>query len=492
MTDNKVLNDERINILIDKYPITEAEVQWILDLYRTKHKIKNPGQIKKVNSGGETKKIPESKPSKEEIPKKDSKKIQSEQDKKEIEEIVTEALQTKPTKPVKVSGSAHNVWSLEGIPAIGPTNVSRLIEAGITSYHGLISEGPVSIHTITGIPMDKCNSAVKHCRKALIDSGKMTRAMRSGIELYGERKELGLQPTGNKALDKNLGGGFETASLIECYGAFGSGKTQFAHTLAVLVQKEPNIICPKCKKEFKHIGKCDDCFIEKEIDVEDKGKTKFKMYQPLINTGGLGGNVLFIDTENTFSPNRIVDIAMGRGLDPEKVLENIQVERVFSTAEQRSAISGIDGLISENQASGGRKLKLVIVDSMTALPRAEYQGVDTSMGYLARRQQHINHMMTTLKRQSEVFKLLAFVTNQVFEDINQSFGDNVKPVGGSAMGHAPTIRLYVKKSGKADAEGQKGIIRMIDSSEHINFENLYCLTENFGFGDAKAKKEDKD
>ncbi len=409
------------------------------------------------------------------------------QNKKEIKKIVEEAKKPEPKKAIKQSGSAHNVWSLEGIPAIGPTNVNRLIESGITSYHGLITEGPVSIHTLTGIPMDKCNSAVEHCQKALVDSGKMSKGQRSALDIFTERKGYGILPTGNHSLDDQLGGGIEESSLTEVYGAFGSGKTQFGHTLCVMVQMPPHYQCPRCKTDYKRVGKCKECH-----DIKKVGEKEIKKYIDLINLGGLDGDVYYIDTENTFSPDRIFDIALGRGLDPMKVLERITVTRVYSTHEQRQEITKIDSIISENQASGGKKIKLIIVDSMVALPRAEYQGVDTSLGYLARRQQHINHMMNTLKRQSELFKLVVLVTNQVYADVNQQFGDNTKPVGGNAMGHAPTIRLYLKKAGKADAQGQKGICRMIDSPSHPNFEILYCLTEDEGFTDVKPEKKEKE
>ena len=70
--------------------------------------------------------------------------------------------------------------------------------------------------------------------------------------------------TGTNCLDTLFDGGIETQALTEVYGEFGCGKTQFAHTLSVMVQK------PK-------------------------------------EEGGLDGSVLYIDTENTFRPERIVD-----------------------------------------------------------------------------------------------------------------------------------------------------------------------------------------
>ena len=70
-----------------------------------------------------------------------------------------------------------------------------------------------------------------------------------------------------------LGGGFETGAITECFGQYGSAKTQIAHWLAVQVQKQdPTAIA------------------------------------------------VYIDTENTFRPERIIQFAQGAGLDSDQVL----------------------------------------------------------------------------------------------------------------------------------------------------------------------------
>ena len=336
--------------------------------------------------------------------------------------------------------TAHDVWTLKGIPHLGPVNQERLNEVGIYSYHGMIVAGPIEIDELTGMGQDKCVEAVEHCRKYLIETGKLSKSVRSALDVYQERLEIEKVSSGCKLLDKQLFGGFETKSLIEAYGVYGSGKTQLAHTLAVMAQ------LPKAN-------------------------------------GGLNGSVLWIDTENTFRPERVVDIIKGRKLETiarvDDFLKGIKVTRVYSTDEQRLRIEELDKIISENRAAKGKKIRLVIIDSIIALPRAEYQG----QGRLSRKQQHVNHMMLMLKRQSEIYDLVVFYTNQVYEDI-QAWGDSTRPSGGHAIAHASSIRLYLKKGPKPDAKGQRGVIRMMDSPNHINFECPYNLSENEGFGDA--------
>lgn len=75
-----------------------------------------------------------------------------------------------------------------------------------------------------------------------------------------------------------IGGGIETQSITEVFGEFGSGKSQISHELAVTVQLPPE-------------------------------------------KGGLDGECVFIDTENTFRPERIEQIANGFELDIEEVLQ---------------------------------------------------------------------------------------------------------------------------------------------------------------------------
>ena len=117
----------------------------------------------------------------------------------------------------------------------------------------------------------------------------------------------------------------KTQGLTEVYGEFGSGKTQFCHTMCVTVQK------PK-------------------------------------EEGGLDGTVLYIDTENTFRPERIVTIAKAHGMDPEKVLDRIMVARAYNSAHQTLILEEASHMIQENN------IKLLIVDSAVGLFRAEYLG----------------------------------------------------------------------------------------------------------------------
>jgi len=197
----------------------------------------------------------------------------------------------------------------------------------------------------------------------------------------------------------------ETNGITEAYGRFASGKTQLGFQLAVNVQ------LPK-------------------------------------GEGGLGGNVLFIDTESTFRPERIIDIAKARGMDPEKVLSNIFVVKASTTPEQTLAIERADKLIQE------KNIKLIIVDSLTALFRSEFVG----RGALGERQQKLNMHLHKLQTLADKYNLAVYVTNQVMDNPAIMFGDPTTPIGGNVLAHAATTMIYLRKS-KED----KRIVRLVDS-----------------------------
>lgn len=305
--------------------------------------------------------------------------------------------------------------SLEGV---GPVTTRKLSDAGIHNVMDLIVRGPVEISEITGMDKDTAEKIVNKARQHLVDSGKLAGDFVSASEIYDNRQKIGRITTGTDCLDSLFGGGLETQALTEVYGEFGCGKTQFAHTMSVMVQKS--------KEE-----------------------------------GGLEGGVLYIDTENTFRPERIVSIAKAHGMDPLQVLQNITVARAHSSSHQTLILEGAGPVIEANN------IKLIVADSAVGLFRSEYLG----RGTLSNRQQKINHFVHLLSRYAEIYNCAAIATNQVMASPDVFFGDPTRPIGGNVVAHTSTYRIYFKKSGK------KRIARMVDSPHHPEEEVLFALGE---------------
>jgi len=307
---------------------------------------------------------------------------------------------------------------LDSLEGVGPVTTRKLTDAGIHNIMDLIVRGPVEIAEITGMDKETAEKIVNKARKQLVEEGLIAKDFESATDIYKRRQDIGKITTGTNSLDTLFDGGVETQALTEVYGEFGCGKTQFCHTMCITVQK------PK-------------------------------------EEGGLEGGVLYIDTENTFRPERIVTIAKANEMDPEKVLENIIVARAYNSAHQTLILEEAGPVIEENN------IKLIIVDSAVGLFRAEYLG----RGTLAARQQKLNHFVHLLVRIAEIYNVAAIATNQVMAAPDVFFGDPTRPVGGNVVAHTSTYRIYFKKSGK------KRIARMVDSPHHPETDVVFALGE---------------
>ena len=309
---------------------------------------------------------------------------------------------------------------LSDLPGIGPAAVEKLEAAGIFDLMGIAVLGPKELAETAGLGEAVARKTIQAARK-MMDLG-----FQDGLEFAEKRKEVLNITTGSKALNDLLGGkGIESKAITEGYGSFGSGKTQLGLTLAVNVQLP-------------------------------------------LEKGGAEGKAVFIDTEGTFRPDRIRQIAEGKGLNPESVLKNILVARAFNSDHQILLIDKIAELIKN-----GEPVRLVIVDSLTAHFRAEFSG----RGQLADRQQKLNKYIHNLMKIAEQFNLAIFVTNQVMANPAMMFGDPTTPIGGNIVGHASTYRMYIRR-------GKKGsrVAKLIDSPNLPDNECVFFITEK-GVGD---------
>ncbi len=316
---------------------------------------------------------------------------------------------------------------LDSLEGVGPVTTRKLSDAGIHNIMDLIVRGPVEIADITGMEKETAEKIVNKARQQLVEQGLIAKDFVSATDIYKRRQDIGKITTGTNCIDTLLDGGIETQALTEVYGEFGCGKTQFCHTMCVMVQK------PK-------------------------------------DEGGLGGAALYIDTENTFRPERIVSIAKANDMDPEKVLDKIIVARAYNSAHQTLILEEAGPVIEENN------IKLIIADSAVGLFRAEYLG----RGTLASRQQKLNHFVHLLVRIAETYNCAALATNQVMASPDVFFGDPTRPIGGNIVAHTSTYRIYFKKSGK------KRIARMVDSPHHPEMDVVFAL------GDAGVIDPDED
>lgn len=297
-----------------------------------------------------------------------------------------------------------------GIPGVGPATAEKLAASGHDTLLSIAVTSPKELVELAGVTDVTARKMIQYCRE------KLELGFESGADALKKRESIEKIRSGSQALDTLLGGGFETRAITEAYGAYGSGKSQIAHALTV-----------NCLKQYPD------------------------------------SVVVFIDTESTFRPERIVAISKALELDTEDALKRIKVARAFNSDHQIILAEKVDELIK-----GGLNVKLVVVDSLTAHFRAEFIG----RGTLADRQQKINKHLHTLMRLAEMHNVAVYVTNQVMAKPDTFFGDPTEAIGGHIVAHASTYRLYLRR-------GKKGsrVAKLVDSPNLPEAEAAFYIDE---------------
>lgn len=304
--------------------------------------------------------------------------------------------------------------SIEDLPGVGSATAEKLRESGYDNFMSIAVSSPAELSEVAGMTEASARKVINAARKKL-DMG-----FESGADLLRKREQVIKLTTGSKNFDNMVGGGLETGCITECFGEFGSSKTQLAHALAVNVQ------LPK-------------------------------------EQGGANGKAVFIDTEGTFRPERIVQFARGIGLDPEETLKNIKVARAFNSDHQILLAERVEDLLKEED------IKLIIVDSLMGHFRADFSG----RGQLADRQQKLNKHMHQLMKMANQYNVVIYVTNQVMAKPDMFFGDPTAAIGGHIVGHNSTFRIYLRK-------GKKGcrVAKLIDAPNLPDSECMFWVKED--------------
>jgi DNA repair protein RadA len=343
----------------------------------------------------------------------------------DIEDTKTKVLLTEST------GSELLDLEIQDIEGIGPSTAKKLREAGIFSVMDLAVAGVEDLAVDINSTKDSAASFIMAAQKLLRESNILEKEFVTADAALKKRRSLLRCSTGSGALDDLFLGGIETQAVTEFYGEFGSGKSQICHTLCIIAG----------------------------LPVE---------------SGGLNSGVIYIDTEGTFRPERLEQIARARGVDPLNALKNVAVCKVYNSAHLELIVKNLGKYVDDY------KSKLVIIDSIISLHRAEFSG----RGTLADRQQRLNSIMHKLLRITEVYNIAVVVTNQVQSAPDTFFGDPTKPTGGNVIGHASTYRIYLKKS------GENRVARMIDSPYHPYGDVRFTVNEK-GADDLEEERKNK-
>jgi len=306
---------------------------------------------------------------------------------------------------------------------ISAADIKKLEEAGFHTVESVAFAPKKQLLTIKGISEAKADKILAEASK-LVPMGFTT-----ATEFHQKRSEIIQITTGSKELDKLLGGGIETGSITEIFGEFRTGKTQLCHTLAVTCQL------------------------------------------PIDHNGG-EGKCLYIDTEGTFRPERLLAVSERYGLSGGDVLDNVAYARAYNSDHQTQLLIQASAMMTESRYA------LLVVDSATSLYRTDYSG----RGELSARQMHLARFLRMLLRLADEFGVAIVITNQVVAQVDGAAmfaADPKKPIGGNIMAHASTTRLYLRKG-----RGETRICKIYDSPCLPETEATFAINPD-GIGDAK-------
>lgn len=340
------------------------------------------------------------------------------------------AVKRKATTAARVEAAEEEVFEEDELPyslvdklqdvGINVADLKKLKDAGYNTSQSIVFAMRKDLLSIKGLSDQKVDKIVEAARKSS-ESGFVTCS-----QLVVRMKNRFKLSSGATKFDQMLGGGVESCALTELFGEFRCGKTQLCHSLAVMAQLPPNM-------------------------------------------GGANGKVIYIDTEGTFRPERIRQIAEAKGVSPDAAMDNICYARCYTSEHLSQLLLEASGLMVNDED----RFALLIVDSIMGVFRVDFSG----RGELSERQQCLGKVMSKLQKMSEEFNIAVVLVNQVMADPGGGCSfmpSHPKPVGGHILAHFSTTRIMLRK-GRAEQR----VAKIYDSPSLPESE---CVFEIFGGG----------
>jgi len=374
-------------------------------------------------------------------------------------------------------------FNLEDIEGIGATRIKKLNDAGIYKAQDLIVKGARELAEILQMHTDQTSKMVEGARRFLLSKDVIGKSQLTGRELLNYRtKKIQFLETGASNLDEALGGGYESGVITELYGEDGSGKTQLCMLACIMAQLPYRKKCFKCGEEGgQDMDRCPKCEV-KTFSVGGLSKE------------GKPCRVIYMDTENSFRPERIIEMVIERELIQTKEQTAMEIKRgekkeALNEDEWNKAVAFLDNITILKPSGAGHqimigqelgsiieggeeqeKAKMLVVDSIMSTFRLEYAG----RGNLSDRQVALSPHIKHLSRTSEIYNIVVLITNQVLKDPSAgSYADPTKAIGGMTLAHTSTHRIYLKKSGSKG----KIIAILVDSPNNAKTEGILMLTK---------------
>jgi len=224
-------------------------------------------------------------------------------------------------------------------------------------------------------------------------------------------KGLGKLSTGSAGLDGLLGGGYEEGKITEVFGASNTGKTQLATQATVMAAAK-------------------------------------------------GWRSVYVDTESTFRPERVLQMAESRSLDSRAALESVYSLRARDVEAQSHVMKR---MADDPRVSSA---KLVVVDTVTKNFSLEFPD------RVGRRQGALGVYLNRIAIDAYLHRRVVLLTNRVASITRNGMSQDVN-VGGLTLGR------FVSKSVRLLREG--GYVYASIEAPHEGARRVKCQLSEKGF-----------
>ncbi|QDZ25246.1 DNA repair protein Rad51 [Chloropicon primus] len=282
-----------------------------------------------------------------------------------------------------------------------------LVDAGFNNVHDVCHLSAMDLARELGTTPEEAQQVIDLAKTKAVGAylGNSV-TFRTALELFENPCER--IPLGIPRLDAALGGGISAGQVTEICGPPGAGKTQISMLLSVTA------IAGGGSTRDSAAGRA---------SCSDRG-------------------VLYIDTEGSFVPERVEEIArgvLGSEAATRQLLSQIQYVRVHSQVEQLALVSDLASHLERN-----RNIKLVVLDSVAFHMRSGATSTSGDKLDFSKRQHSLANMFHLLTKLAVENKCCVWVTNHItVRKAEGGDGAKVVPALGDLWAHVPAERFFV-------------------------------------------------
>ncbi|MHA2129812.1 MAG: hypothetical protein ACW99L_07565 [Promethearchaeota archaeon] len=239
-----------------------------------------------------------------------------------------------------------------------------------------------------------------------------------------QKKQQTRLSVGSRSFDEILEGGFQKSKSYIIFGASKTGKTQLCHQL--------------CVQAYKQVIK--------------KGRVDNYKF------------IYYFDTENTFRPERINELASLYDFHAEAILKSILVSKVMSNSAFLLALNDFEKMLTEKDGY------LLIIDTINNHFRSDLSR--ENMSYEKAKGTFLN-ILKKINDLTNSYDITTIITAQVVSNFSKEAIIREIPVGNQFINHFFSEYLYLR-----NRDENSNCVHLVNSLELTEKKFLYKITSN--------------